>query len=539
MADSAQRQKGRAKFEEVMGFAAPEIDDPFLDATIERLFAEVWSRGQLTRRERRLITLTILACFGHEPTLALHLRAATQSGDLGDVDIDELLLHLAHYAGWPVAAAARGVATRPAGATLTPRGDGAGRIQPVLVRAARGPVPDLPAAARRGAGLSQRRAGLLGAVALRRRCRRVQGAAVVLQRRRRLARALQPGRRLGGGLLPGHGSAAPRSHARPGVARLHAAPRRRARAAHPRADGGVRRSLSARRSLRHHPGPRRAAADGRGQRAARHRPRGPRSPAPPGRYRRAPRRRRTDDSAGGTPGERPVVGIFPRPGRRAPAPAGRRSGQRSARSGARRRAPERRRGHRLPLSHGHRRQRDDHQTDRQRALLAVAQSRRARARRSRGPAHSGLGRGDAALRRVDADAGAHAGARRRGAGRAAARAAIACCCSSGRRTATSASSPIPTSSTSTATPASTSPSARARTSAWGPRWPASRRASPWRRSNLAYPTTRSTPSSSFAYTRPTCADSPRCRSRSRRGRARNTGIAPRRTLVPERDPLFD
>jgi alkylhydroperoxidase/carboxymuconolactone decarboxylase family protein YurZ len=69
-----------------------------------------WSRGELSRRERRLITLTILACLGHEPTLTLHLNAALRSGDLSDKDVDELMLHLAHYAGWPVAAVGSSVA---------------------------------------------------------------------------------------------------------------------------------------------------------------------------------------------------------------------------------------------------------------------------------------------------------------------------------------------------------------------------------------------------------------------------------------------
>ena len=109
MAQSEQRQKGRAKFEEVMGFPPPETDDPFLTMTVEHLFANVWSRGQLSRRERRLITLTIITCLGHEPTLMLHLNAAMRAGDLSDADIDELMLHIAHYAGWPVAALGTGV----------------------------------------------------------------------------------------------------------------------------------------------------------------------------------------------------------------------------------------------------------------------------------------------------------------------------------------------------------------------------------------------------------------------------------------------
>jgi 4-carboxymuconolactone decarboxylase len=110
MAKSEQRQRGIAKFEEVMGFSPPEMDDAFLDVTLDHLFANVWSRGQLSRRERRLITLTVIACLGHEGTLNLHMGAALKSGDLSDADIDELLVHLAHYAGWPVAALGTGVA---------------------------------------------------------------------------------------------------------------------------------------------------------------------------------------------------------------------------------------------------------------------------------------------------------------------------------------------------------------------------------------------------------------------------------------------
>lgn len=107
-----ERQRGAATFEQVMGFAPPQGDDPFLNVTLEHLFARIWTRGQLSRRERRLITLTAVACLGHEPTLRLHLRAAQSSGDLSDADIDELILHIAHYAGWPAANVVSGAVRR-------------------------------------------------------------------------------------------------------------------------------------------------------------------------------------------------------------------------------------------------------------------------------------------------------------------------------------------------------------------------------------------------------------------------------------------
>ena len=101
MPNHENREKGKAMFEKVMRFKPPEVDEPFLDMTLDHLFANVWSRPGLSIRERRLISLTVITCLGHESTLRLHLSAAMQ-GDLSDEEIDELMLHITHYAGWPV-----------------------------------------------------------------------------------------------------------------------------------------------------------------------------------------------------------------------------------------------------------------------------------------------------------------------------------------------------------------------------------------------------------------------------------------------------
>ncbi len=107
MSNDDKRHRGLAKFAEVMQFTPPEVPgEPFLDATIEHLFAEVWARPGLGIRERRLVTLSILICLGNELTLRLHFDAAMKSGDLTDEEIDELILHVAHYGGWPMAAVA-------------------------------------------------------------------------------------------------------------------------------------------------------------------------------------------------------------------------------------------------------------------------------------------------------------------------------------------------------------------------------------------------------------------------------------------------
>jgi 4-carboxymuconolactone decarboxylase len=105
--DPERRKRGLEAFAKVMGFEPPALpDDLFLDVTVEHLFAEVWARPGLSLRDRRIVTLTVLMAFGHEATLKLHLGAAMKTGQLSDAEIDELVLHVAHYAGWPTAAVA-------------------------------------------------------------------------------------------------------------------------------------------------------------------------------------------------------------------------------------------------------------------------------------------------------------------------------------------------------------------------------------------------------------------------------------------------
>ena len=105
MPDPETRRRGLEWFEKVMGFRPPAVpEDPFLDTTIDHLFANVWSRGELSIRDRRLVTLTILMQLGNEQTLKLHFGAAMRQKQLTDAEIDELVVHVAHYAGWPVAA---------------------------------------------------------------------------------------------------------------------------------------------------------------------------------------------------------------------------------------------------------------------------------------------------------------------------------------------------------------------------------------------------------------------------------------------------
>jgi 4-carboxymuconolactone decarboxylase len=96
---------GHDKWREVMCNEPPAADDGgFIELTRDHVFGAIWTRGELSTRDRRLISLTCTAVNPSGPALALHVEKALESGDLSPADVEEWIIHLAHYAGWPVAA---------------------------------------------------------------------------------------------------------------------------------------------------------------------------------------------------------------------------------------------------------------------------------------------------------------------------------------------------------------------------------------------------------------------------------------------------
>ncbi len=95
---------GATMWREVMVGEPPATATGFIEMTRDHVFGEVWSRPGLSVRDRRLISLTCTALAASPPALAIHVDAALRSGDLDVTAIEEWIIHLAHYAGWPVAA---------------------------------------------------------------------------------------------------------------------------------------------------------------------------------------------------------------------------------------------------------------------------------------------------------------------------------------------------------------------------------------------------------------------------------------------------
>ena len=91
--------------------ATTAFTEPFQDFITRYAWGEIWSRPGLSRAERSIITLTVLAALQHENELAMHVKAALRNG-LSPEQIREILLQVAVYAGVPAANRAFAVAQR-------------------------------------------------------------------------------------------------------------------------------------------------------------------------------------------------------------------------------------------------------------------------------------------------------------------------------------------------------------------------------------------------------------------------------------------
>jgi len=97
---SEERKKGLDTYWRLLGEEKKEFNE--LDTfTIDHLFAKIWSREDfLSLTDRSKITISILAALGKDSELKRHLDGAKNLGISRD-EIVEIMIHVAHYAGWP------------------------------------------------------------------------------------------------------------------------------------------------------------------------------------------------------------------------------------------------------------------------------------------------------------------------------------------------------------------------------------------------------------------------------------------------------
>jgi 4-carboxymuconolactone decarboxylase len=86
------------------------VDDP--------LFAQVWERPGLSKRDRSLITVAALVALYRPEQLGPHLVRAVENGVTKE-ELSEAITHLAFYGGFPAAISASAIAMETLGALET------------------------------------------------------------------------------------------------------------------------------------------------------------------------------------------------------------------------------------------------------------------------------------------------------------------------------------------------------------------------------------------------------------------------------------
>lgn len=105
MPSEDRRARGKRLFREVTNSPHDfEPSDPFTEFTIDEVFGDVWTRPGLTRKERRLLSIASAATSGMTDETQIHMAGALESGDVTATEMMEVIVHLAHYSGWPKAA---------------------------------------------------------------------------------------------------------------------------------------------------------------------------------------------------------------------------------------------------------------------------------------------------------------------------------------------------------------------------------------------------------------------------------------------------
>ena len=96
-----------SRAQQLIGDFSPKL----VSLTDDVLFGDIWARPELSPRDRSLITVAALIAGGSAEQLTGHLQRARQNG-VTETELQEVIVHLAFYAGWPRAMSAVQVAKK-------------------------------------------------------------------------------------------------------------------------------------------------------------------------------------------------------------------------------------------------------------------------------------------------------------------------------------------------------------------------------------------------------------------------------------------
>jgi 4-carboxymuconolactone decarboxylase len=116
MVDSLSHAERRAAGAESFAIFSPGVEPARIAEGLARrqgalgamafdVVGQMWARPQLQRRDRSLAVISVLCAQAREDELVLHTQIGLRNG-LAQTEIEEILLHVAAYAGYPAAMAA-------------------------------------------------------------------------------------------------------------------------------------------------------------------------------------------------------------------------------------------------------------------------------------------------------------------------------------------------------------------------------------------------------------------------------------------------
>ena len=103
--NSVRTAAGVSKEVEPLQKALGDFSQKLVELTDQVLFADVWQRPDLRKRDRSLVTVSALVSLHRPEQLRSHLRLARENG-LTKAEVIEAITHLAFYTGWPNAVSA-------------------------------------------------------------------------------------------------------------------------------------------------------------------------------------------------------------------------------------------------------------------------------------------------------------------------------------------------------------------------------------------------------------------------------------------------
>jgi 4-carboxymuconolactone decarboxylase len=101
LADTAGRDEGLSRAQQLMGDIAPEL----ARLTDDVLYGQVWASPELSQRDRSLVTISALIALNRPDQLRSHIAMGRSNGLTQD-EVVAAITHLAFYTGWPNAVTA-------------------------------------------------------------------------------------------------------------------------------------------------------------------------------------------------------------------------------------------------------------------------------------------------------------------------------------------------------------------------------------------------------------------------------------------------